>query len=65
MKKLSAAMERALGKLTSQWRSSYSLHESRGTLDALVNRGIAERKLEQGYMFFPTISIKYRLKEVK
>jgi hypothetical protein len=42
--KLSPAQERALGKLTGEWRSAWSLRESMSTLDSLVSKGLAHHK---------------------
>jgi len=43
--KLSPAMERALGKLEIGWQMQWLLNESNATLDALVRRGLAEKKI--------------------
>lgn len=63
--KLTPAQQKAMAKLTREWQSAYRLGFSRNTLDALVRRGLAEHRAETGYLFFPTIGNKYRLKETK
>ena len=41
-KKLTPAMERALGKLTNEWQDRWDMNVLECTLDALVRRGLAE-----------------------
>lgn len=60
--RLSPTMIRALDKLTPEYRSAYALDESRGTLDALERRGLAERVCTPGAAFFPRVHTKYRMK---
>ena len=58
--KLSEPQKRAMAVLTSEWTSSYSLRVGRNTLDALVRKGLAERRAGLGELFSPSTSIKYR-----
>ncbi len=60
--KLSKTMERAYRKLNNDWASAYNLEERISTLDALLARGLAEKKVEPGYLFCPAVHTKYRLK---
>lgn len=62
MLKLSPTMEKALENLTGNYESAYRIGADLSTLNALVRRGLAERKRELGYMFFPRINTKYRKK---
>ena len=50
--KLTESQQRALAKLTNDWRDAYDLEESRNTLDALVSRKLAEVKYPVGSGFF-------------
>ncbi len=59
-KKLTPLQAETLERLTNKWESSYGLQARLDTLDALVKRGLAERKYELGSMAFPHSSIKYR-----
>ena len=59
--KFSIAQKQALKKLTYKWECSYRLGLRRGTLDSLVDKGLVERKYNQGYMFSPAVNIEYRL----
>lgn len=63
MRKLSPTMERALEKLQPWWMSAYKLDERIPTLDALVVRGLAERKQRTGRIFAPSVSTEYCLSE--
>jgi hypothetical protein len=59
--RLSKAQERALAKLAQEWQSAYDLQESITTLDALVGKGFAARKVNTlGSMFSPRTSCLYR-----
>ncbi len=62
--KLSKSMERAFSKLTVEWQSASRLGETRGTLNALRKRGLAERRSLGGASFsgFGTTQTEYRLK---
>lgn len=60
MDKLTKNQQRALGKLGVLWKSAYELQESKGTLDALVRRGLADRKHGIGSMAFPRTNVTYR-----
>lgn len=55
------AQKRALLKLTDEWQSAYELQETIPTLEGLVRRKLAEKKLETGYLFMPHNSIMFRL----
>ena len=46
--------------LADKWESAYSLQCHRGTLEALVRKGYAERRRSLGWMFFPRTGIEYR-----
>ena len=63
MHKLSETQLKAMGKLHKvAFLSAYELQVGINTLDALVSRGLAERKLEKhGYMFSPRTATCYRL----
>jgi len=59
---LSYAQNRAYTKLHKDaFKSAYELQESQNTLNALVSRGLAERKHEAGAFSFPRTGILYRL----
>ena len=62
--KLSVPQQKALNKLTNEWQSPYDLHVGLNVLDALVNRGLAERKRELGYLFSPRTNILFRKKVI-
>jgi hypothetical protein len=51
--KLTVVQQKTLDKLTHEWQSSYSLKAGRGTLDALVSRGLADRRYPLGSRAFP------------
>lgn len=59
--KLTLAQEKALAELTHEWQSPYQLHARLSTLDALVARGLAVRRLEMGWRFFPRTNIFFKL----
>ncbi len=58
--KLTPAQEKALAALTAEWRSAYDLRLSRGTLDALVRKKLADKKHSVGSWTFPRVGIEYR-----
>jgi hypothetical protein len=63
--KLSPAQEIAYKKLSPRlWLTPYALQTSRATLDALVNKGLAEKRGagKLGAMAFPRTVIEYRRK---
>lgn len=60
--KLTIAQERALSKLSAEWKSSYCLQESLATLSVLCKRGLSEARHELGSIVFPRTSILFRLK---
>ena len=62
-RKLSPAQERAMAFLASEWRGSYDLGIGLNTLDALVRKGLADRKVLVGSSFLPHHRIKYRRRE--
>ncbi len=46
---LTVSQRRALDKLVYRvWKSAYNVQETRGTLDSLVNKGLAERNYSWG-----------------
>ncbi len=65
-REMSEAMKRALGKLNHTWQSASRLDENRGTLNALVKRGLAEKHINVGatYSGFARSQTDYRLKGV-
>lgn len=63
--KLSPAQERAMAFLTSEWQGSYALGVGLNTLNALVRKGLAERKAVDGSWFQPHHMIKYRRRAMK
>ena len=65
MVKLTVAQEAAMKKLTTEWQSPFDLQTGCNTLDALVRRGLVERKAGLGSLFSPATSIKYRLTKQK
>lgn len=62
MRKLSAVMERAQGKLTDEWQTPFMLGESILTLEALVERGLAKGRGYQklGAIFSPRATLEFR-----
>ena len=61
---LTVSQLRALAKLVYRvWKSAYDMQETRGTLDSLVNKGLAERSYSGGFGFsgFERTSTFYRL----
>ena len=64
MRQLSEAMKRGFGKLNHTWQSASKLDESRATLNALVKRGLAEKRINTGASFsgFARSQTDYRLK---
>jgi len=63
--KLSKTQERALAKLSDNWRCAYALRERLVTLDSLVRKGLAEEKSNPGSLFSPRINIDFRLQKGK
>lgn len=66
--KLTPAQVRAYGKLsTVQWESAYTLGCSIATLNALVRKGLVERRGDNtfGAAFFPSNFLEYRIKPPK
>ena len=62
---LSVSQRRAHSKLsTTEWRSSYELKETRGTLGALVQLGLVKVRHDLGAAFFPRTGVKYLLTAV-
>lgn len=61
---LTEAQNRAFNKLfnSRKWESAYGLQESRGTLDALVRKGLLITKRGLGCIFDPRVGIKYKVK---
>ena len=59
--KLSKAQERALAKATREWKSAYELQESISTLNALVSKGMLQkRRTDLGSMYAPRNANEYR-----
>lgn len=65
MNTFTQAQQRALFKLTDQWRSAYDMQERLTTLNALVRRGVADRRYLAGSMFFPRIQIEFKARLIK
>lgn len=64
---LTAAQTRALTKLAehrNRWLSPYVARETRGTLDALVRRNLADRKTLVGSLFFPRSYTLYKITDL-
>ncbi len=63
---LSYTQNRAFNKLfdSRKWLSAYELQESRGTLDALVRKGLLITRHGLGCIFDPRVGIKYKVKGV-
>jgi hypothetical protein len=61
---LTKSQSRALAKLRRRggWASSYELKETLGTLNALHNKGFADRRGGLGAMAFPRVSITFKAK---
>lgn len=64
--KLTEPQQRAIQILANQetWENSYSLRVLRNTLDALVRKGMVERRGtgDFGAAFYPEVEIYYRIK---
>jgi len=56
-------MQTALDALSDEWKSAYVLRQRMQTLDALVARGLAQRRGygRLGAQWSPTTTIEYRL----
>ena len=63
MTTLTKSQYRVYQKLNFDWQNSYELQENRNTLNSLVKLGLADKKMELGYLFMPKIKIYYRKKE--
>lgn len=62
--KLTENMQKALKVLSrTEWRSAYDVQMSRGTLEALTERKLAEGRYGLGSIAFARTHIKYRLTE--
>lgn len=64
---LSVAQTRALAKLAAhrnRWLSPYVTRETRGTLDALVRRNLADRRTPLGSLFFPQTNTLYKITDL-
>lgn len=60
--KLSTAQQAAISNCGDDWQSAYQIGASLATLDALVKRGILERRTDAlGAMFSPRTANYYRL----
>mgnify|MGYP001561029658 CR=1 FL=1 len=60
---MTTAQLRALGKVTSEWKSAYELHETLGTLIALKRIGLVEFRKCLGHVWTPRTSMLFRLKQ--
>lgn len=59
--KLSPSQQKALAALSDvEWKSAYDIQVSISTLDSLVKKKLATRKIEQGHMFSPRTAIMFR-----
>lgn len=64
--KLSKTQEEVLDKMElNQWYSARALKVSLATLGALEKKGMVEKKLELGYMFYPRLHTKFRKVEME
>lgn len=61
---ITPAQQEVLNKLSEEWASAYLLHASLSTLDALVRKGLAERRNTGalGAAYSPRTVIEYRKK---
>lgn len=59
---MSETQKRALKKLNDKWQCPYSLQEIIPTLDCLVGKGLAERRITHGYLAMPRTSTFYKKK---
>lgn len=60
MKKLTPTQVEVLSRITEMWQSAYELQASRATLNALVKKGLVQRRGGLGAILDPRTSIQYR-----
>ena len=60
--KITEAQSKALQKADGLWRDAYELRASTATLDALVRKGLLERRGQGGLgaMYSPRTAVEYR-----
>ena len=62
--KLTPSQQKALDKLhDGKWHSAYELQVSLNTLQALVNKNMAESRHELGSYYSPRTDIRFRIKK--